>query len=148
MGTYFIFFYVGSLFIFGIICMFIAQKKRDKSSWFILGFVFGLIALIALIALPKLDYETEEDTFTCGECSATVEKDDKICPNCGDVFEGDIFTCIECGATVKEDDKICPNCEDVFEGDIFTCIECGATVEEDDKFCSNCGYVFEDKATT
>jgi len=121
MGTYFIFFFVGSFFVFGIICMFLAQeKKRDKSSWFILGFFFGLIALIVLIALPKLDNETEKNIFTCGECSATVEKDDKICPNCGDVFEGDIFTCIECRATVEEDDKYCPNC----------------------------GYVFEDKATT
>jgi len=146
MGTYFIFFFIGSFFVFAIICMFIAQeKKRDKTSWFILGFVLGLIALIAL---PKLDNETEKDIFTCGECSATVEKDDKICPNCGEVFEGDILTCIECGATVKEDDKFCPNCGDVFEKDIFTCIECRATVEEDDKFCPNCGYVFEDKATT
>ena len=43
-------------FIFGGFCAFIAkEKKRDSFGWFILGFLFSFIALLALIAVPKLE---------------------------------------------------------------------------------------------
>jgi hypothetical protein len=40
--------------VFGGFCSFVAnEKKRDSFSWFFLGFLFSLIALLALIAVPK-----------------------------------------------------------------------------------------------
>jgi len=42
--------------IFGAFCSFIAKEKnRDSAGWFITGFFFSLIALLALIAVPQLD---------------------------------------------------------------------------------------------
>jgi hypothetical protein len=42
--------------VFGGFSSFIAnEKNRDPLSWFFLGFVFSLIAVLALIAVPKLE---------------------------------------------------------------------------------------------
>ena len=43
-------------FIFGAFSGFIAKEKnRDQAGWFFLGFFFSFIALLALIAVPKLE---------------------------------------------------------------------------------------------
>ena len=40
--------------VFGFFCSFIAkEKRRDKDKWFLLGSVFSIVALLALIAVPK-----------------------------------------------------------------------------------------------
>lgn len=40
--------------VFGIFCSFIAnEKNRGRYSWFFLGFFFSIIAMLALIAVPK-----------------------------------------------------------------------------------------------
>jgi len=42
--------------IFGGFSSFIArEKKRNATNWFILGFLFSLLAVLALIAIPPLD---------------------------------------------------------------------------------------------
>jgi hypothetical protein len=42
--------------IFGAFCSFIAgQKNRSKSNWFFLGFFFSILAVLALIAIPKTE---------------------------------------------------------------------------------------------
>jgi len=47
-------------FVFGAFSGFIAKEKnRDKAGWFFLGFFFSFIALLALIAVPKLDKPKE-----------------------------------------------------------------------------------------
>lgn len=49
-------------FIFGGFCAFIAKEKnRDSAGWFFLGFLFSLIAVLALIAVPKLDKWVEQE---------------------------------------------------------------------------------------
>jgi drug/metabolite transporter (DMT)-like permease len=48
-------------FIFGAFSSFIAKEKnRDQAGWFFLGFFFSFIALLALIAVPKLDNPKEQ----------------------------------------------------------------------------------------
>jgi len=43
-------------FIFGAFSNFIAKEKnRDQAGWFFLGFFFSFIAMLALIAVPKLE---------------------------------------------------------------------------------------------
>ncbi len=60
MNPYLIYFISG--FIFGSFCAFIAKEKnRDTFGWFILGFFFTIISLLALIAVPKLAKEKEEE---------------------------------------------------------------------------------------
>ena len=129
-------------FFTGMISLTIARdRNRDQIGWFILGFLFNLLGLIAIALLPKIHNET---TFSCPECSATVKKDDEICSNCGEVFEDeDILTCTECGETVEEDDKFCPNCGGVFEDEATTskdvCSKCGNQVNPKNKYCPKCG---------
>lgn len=44
----------------GLLCSYVAgQKNRSKGNWFILGFCFSLLALIALAAIPTLSKEVE-----------------------------------------------------------------------------------------
>lgn len=48
-------------FVFGSFCAFIAKEKdRDSAGWFWLGFLFSLIAVLALIAVPKLEKRVEQ----------------------------------------------------------------------------------------
>ena len=49
-------------FIFGAFCAFIAKEKnRDQAGWFFSGFFFSFIALLALIAVPKLDKPAQQE---------------------------------------------------------------------------------------
>lgn len=42
--------------VFGFFCSYIAREKnRDGASWFLLGFCFSILAVFALIAIPKAD---------------------------------------------------------------------------------------------
>jgi hypothetical protein len=49
-------------FIFGAFSAFIAgEKNRDSAGWFWAGFFFSFVALLALIAVPKLDKAIQKD---------------------------------------------------------------------------------------
>ncbi len=102
-------------FFTGIMSSIIAKdRNRDQFWWFILGFLFNLLGMIAIALLPKIDNETEEDIFTCDECDATVEEDDKFCPNCGKVFEDEATAskdvCSNCGNQNNPENNYCPKC--------------------------------------
>ena len=48
--------YIITGIIFGGFCAFVAnEKNRDGAIWFGLGFIFQLVALIALVGVPKID---------------------------------------------------------------------------------------------
>lgn len=43
-------------FVFGFFCSYIAKEKgRSSGSWFFLGLCFSILAVLALIAVPKID---------------------------------------------------------------------------------------------
>jgi hypothetical protein len=49
--------------IFGIFSAYIAKEKnRNKFSWFVLGFFFSILAVLALIAVPSLKNSTTDDS--------------------------------------------------------------------------------------
>ena len=55
--------------VFGSFSSFIAkEKKRDPINWFLLGFLFSLLAILALLAIPSLDNsgyrKRPNETFT------------------------------------------------------------------------------------
>lgn len=42
--------------VFGFFCSYIAgEKNRSKSNWFVLGFLFSILAVLALMAIPKIE---------------------------------------------------------------------------------------------
>ena len=50
-----IFLFVAQGIVFGGFSAYVAsQKGRNRDSWFILGFLFGFVALLALIAVPAV----------------------------------------------------------------------------------------------
>lgn len=51
--------------VFGLFCSYIAKEKnRNGKNWFFLGFLFSILAIFALIAIPKIDKENEfDDSF-------------------------------------------------------------------------------------
>jgi Na+/melibiose symporter-like transporter len=62
-------------------------KGRNTFGWFILGCVFGIFALIAVLVMSslKLKAETPSSTthVTCPDCAELVRKEAKVCKHCG-----------------------------------------------------------------
>jgi hypothetical protein len=59
--------------IFGAFSSFVAkQKNRGAITWFLLGFLFSFIALLALIAVPKIDKKAETVPMTTREAFIAI----------------------------------------------------------------------------
>ena len=82
----------------GFFCHFIAREKgRNPKAWFVLGLLFGIIALITLAAIPSVSTtkatianvsydEIQTPQFTCEECGKSEFEWDGFeysCKNCG-----------------------------------------------------------------
>ena len=104
----------------GIVSVVIAKgRNRDKVSWFFIGFLFNLIGLVVLMALPKLEKEPseEDEEYTCPDCDTDVGEDDQFCPNCGlEFIEPEDFEinqekcCANCGKQLIPNTKFCNSC--------------------------------------
>jgi hypothetical protein len=54
-------------FIFGGFCVFVAgEKNRDQFGWAVLGFFFGIVALVSLVGVPSLQAKPEPVTEETG----------------------------------------------------------------------------------
>lgn len=70
--------------VFGFFCSYIAgQKGRDNGSWFVLGFFFSFIALIAIGVVPSQETQIPKvGTRKCPSCAEEVKIEAKICRFC------------------------------------------------------------------
>ena len=74
--------------IFGFFCSYLAgQKGKESTTWFWLGFVFNILALLVLVGLPsKLATTTvtlpANDTRACPHCAERIKLEAKICRFC------------------------------------------------------------------
>jgi hypothetical protein len=58
-------------FILGGFCAFVAgEKHRDQFAWAILGFFFGIVALLAIVGVPSLQAQPETEA----ESPAPIQK--------------------------------------------------------------------------
>jgi RNA polymerase subunit RPABC4/transcription elongation factor Spt4 len=127
------------------VCAFVAKQKcRNAGDWFVVGALLGIIALIALAALPA---KTEQAPMTnvpwrCPQCGYVnpywegickcgwkrslhaTKRADKLCSACGKAVPGESNFCPACGV------RIAPE---------YTCAKCGRTVPEGAAFCPSCG---------
>ena len=73
--------------IFGAFAAFVASEKhRDPVAWFLLGALFSILAVIALIALPSAERssaaERSSDIAVCPLCRERVQPDAVLCKHC------------------------------------------------------------------
>ena len=55
------FFIVGIWIASAFLCAFVGgEKNRSRGSWFLAGLLFGIFAVIAVVAVPKLSDEERE----------------------------------------------------------------------------------------
>ena len=65
------------------------HKQRDIGTWFMLGFLFGVVALLALIGAPIQSLANKDnrpvlpEVRRCKHCENIVAPLETVCPTCG-----------------------------------------------------------------
>ena len=111
------------------LCYFIAQQKeRHTGVWLLLGFFFGIFAVIIVAFIPKKSaQENQEDQlvkFTLGGSW--------FCPNCNQTNSPNVWECYNCHyhlALIKR-----------LEGGKWQCPQCEIVNTLENQRCPNCQY--------
>ena len=107
---------------------------------------------------------TTSDTKKCPSCNASIGKDHRFCPSCGQdtvkTATAGLIACSACGCKYSAQTKFCPECGDKYipcafcQADLLTdgaacpicgkaqplpCPKCGASLAGAPKFCPECG---------
>ena len=80
------------------------------------------------------DMGSQEEKIKCSKCGATMNKNAKFCPECGNP-NGTV--CPKCGAILKDGAKFCSECGTSLKK---VCSKCGAELAPGAKFCPECGH--------
>ena len=145
--------------VFGFFCAYLAgEKDRSGGSWFFLGLVFGILALLVLIGLPSEQRSSTRTRHTsvdspstsrsghrrktpevrlCPHCIQEVHERATACPHCQrDLPEVERCTYGPCRKIINPTDDRCeddggnPYCGDLHRGRLIRvkCDECGSAV--------------------
>lgn len=77
------------------------------------------------------------EKLVCPNCGASVAKNAKFCPDCGQTMKPAKKACPVCGAEVGAKAKFCPECGANMNERV--CKDCGAKLKPNQKFCPECG---------
>lgn len=149
--------------LFGLACGKIAGNKGYESGWYILGFLFGIIALLIVLCLPdnyapsyssspkKVIHNTSGHNesrvivWKCPKCGNGNTKFDRFCPKCGEEMKEEYllkhtskWVCHSCGRTNSPENKYCSNCgkeKESIEENVIS----NNKLEENGKECGMCG---------
>ncbi|HUT29937.1 MAG TPA: hypothetical protein VMX13_09105 [Sedimentisphaerales bacterium] len=79
-------------------CHFIAsEKNRDAGGWMILGFFFGILSMIALAAVPEIEFEDEDSVDDMSENQSEGLANGQWKCRCSQINSGSDKKCIKCG---------------------------------------------------
>lgn len=91
--------------------------------------------------MRKMFNFTHDFTITCLHCGATIAKNFKFCPQCGEENKEIAKECPKCHNVVAFKANYCPDCgTKLFDkNNVVLCKHCGRIVSETDLYCPDCG---------
>ena len=93
--------------------------------------------------MKKMFNFTHDFTITCVKCGATIAKNFKFCPQCGEENKETAKECPKCHNIVAFKANFCPDCgTKLFDkNNVIICKHCGKIVSDSDLYCPDCGKV-------
>ena len=99
--------------VFGAFCSYLAMEKgKDGGTWFLLGLVFGIIALLVLIGSPSETGSQRSQSAartSVGQSqvpgsTATLEPgaSTRVCPSCREIIHSQATVCLFCQRDVPQ----------------------------------------------
>jgi hypothetical protein len=122
-------------------CSYVAKEKgKNGESWFIIGLLFGIIALIALIAIPSQSIKADTIGInqhaggrTCPFCAEWVKREAIVCRYCNrelPAYQKDEYT-VNPPQFVDDTPypKVCPRCNLRYPEEMTSCTDCNMYLE-------------------
>ena len=119
--------------VLGSFCAYLAgQKGRDGTSWFFLGLVFGILALLVLIGLPGEQHSSSENRpHTRPPVTSSTDRNVTGKPP-------DVRLCPHCIQEVHELAAACPHCQrDLPEVERCSLPSCRKIINQTDDRCED-----------
>jgi hypothetical protein len=130
---------------FGLLSSVIVKgKNRDQSSWFLIGFFFGLFGFIAAAVVDKIDGDPQsgklpEKLFVPTATDFNPSALSKVCPDCAESIKLQARICRFCKYRFSDEDVT----DDVRSAHRNWMTESGAGTNEI-RYCNFCGATTEE----